>query len=58
LCHEVSAQALSTIVDGVGRALQVVRSGEPDQTVPEILALRQEKDDKYDDKSRRGERIH
>ena len=26
--------------------------------VPEILALRQEKDDEYDDQSRRGERIH
>jgi hypothetical protein len=40
LRQKVSAQALGAIVDGIGSALQVAGSGEPDQTVPQILALR------------------
>jgi hypothetical protein len=38
LRQEITTQAFGAVVDCVGSALQVVRSGEPDQTVPEILA--------------------
>jgi len=56
LIEEKPAQARRGVVERRGRALQIVGARQPDQTVPEILALNQDEDHEDDDDPRRCQR--
>ncbi len=57
LREEIPAQAPGPVVERVGRALQIVGPGEPDQAIAQILALEQKEDDEDGDEPRSGKRI-
>ena len=57
LRQEVPAQTVCAVVDRLGGAMQIVRSGEPDQAIYKILPLQQEKDHEDGDETRRGEGV-
>ena len=49
LKKEKPAEAAGCVIEGGGGALQVMRTGQPDQTITKIFALQQHEDQKHDD---------
>src|ERR1700730_2894502 len=56
LKQKESAEPSRRVVHGEGRAVQIARSGKPDETVAQILALQKNEDDEDDDDEGRLQR--